>query len=683
MVKDSQLDQMASDMSLARQRPAFDVKLMTTFLVGGEESFIEREEGRAILEKEPLFDKEPLVFMSREERLRHGIQVAARLVELWEEHAWSPDQFAVAFKSIDMMTPVSLHYGAFIPVILNQGTAEQVQEWIGPALNHSIIGCYAQTELGHGSNVAGLMTTATFDRHSDEFVLHSPSLAAAKWWIGGLGVMCTHAVVQAQLIIDGKNYGPHIFVAPIRSLENHKPLPNILVGDIGPKAYGGFSSMDNGYILFKEHRIPRNNMLMKFAKVDKNGVYRPPVHSKLSYGSMVKLRAGMVPDAGWKLAQAATVAVRYCTVRRQFQPANLNKADAPNNAPESQVISYSGLQHRLFPLISVAYGLIITGFSVTKLFDEMTEQLESENATLLPQVHVLTCGLKSWGTRRSCDGIEECRKAMGGHGYSAFSGLSDLFASYIPSNTYEGDNWILTQQVARFLVKELGRLASGKEVSASTSYLARLASGDTTSSFRISKAEQLTDLNVQVDLFATRAARVAFELGQALKSGRAWSDLNVECWNASVAHTEYTVMRAFADKVEEIKKDQYASIHDTVKLLCDLFAVSNIVGASQASFLATQTVHAADLPVINELYRSLLHSVSKQAVPLTDAFGFSDKNLGSALGRYDGRAYEALWEAVQKNPVNQEKWQQETYETIIKKLLHRNNGAEPVEKAKL
>lgn len=146
---------------------------------------------------------------------------------------------------------------------------------------------------------------------------------------------------------------------------------------------------------------------MKFAKVDKNGVYRPPVHSKLSYGSMVKLRAGMVPDAGWKLAQAATVAVRYCTVRRQFQPANLNKADAPNNAPESQVISYSGLQHRLFPLISVAYGLIITGFSVTKLFDEMTEQLESENATLLPQVHVLTCGLKSWGTRRSCDGIEE------------------------------------------------------------------------------------------------------------------------------------------------------------------------------------------------------------------------------------------------------------------------------------
>lgn len=145
---------------------------------------------------------------------------------------------------------------------------------------------------------------------------------------------------------------------------------------------------------------------MKFAKVDRNGTYSPPVHSKLSYGSMVKLRAGMVPEAGWKLGNAVTIAVRYCTVRRQFQPAAVDKADA-KPALEAQVISYSGVQHRLFPLIALAYGLIITGFSVTKLFDEMTEQLKSEDATLLPQVHVLTCGLKSWGTRRACDGIEE------------------------------------------------------------------------------------------------------------------------------------------------------------------------------------------------------------------------------------------------------------------------------------
>ncbi|GAB5592024.1 hypothetical protein Unana1_06924 [Umbelopsis nana] len=680
MVKDPQLDQMAADMSLARQKAAFDVNLLAAFLAGGSEVLAEREEVKKLIEKESLFDKSQLVFMSREDRLRHGLKVAARMIELWREHGWSPDQFATVVKTIDIMNPVTLHYGAFIPVILNQGTDEQAAKWIGAALDHSIIGCYAQTELGHGSNVAGLMTTATFDKHSDEFVLHSPSLAAAKWWIGGLGVLATHAVVQAQLIIDGKNYGPHIFVAPIRSIDTHKPLPNVTVGDIGPKAYGGFAAMDNGFLLFKEHRIPRDHMMMKFATVDRNGTYRPPVHSKLSYGSMVKLRAGMVPEAGWKLGQAATIAVRYCTVRRQFQPTNINQADAPAG-PESQVVSYSGVQHRLFPLISIAYGLIITGFSVTELFDEMTEQLKSEDATLLPQVHVLTCGLKSWGTRRACDGIEECRKAMGGHGYSAFSGLSDLFASYIPSNTYEGDNWILTQQVARFLVKELGRVASGKQVFASTQYLARLASGDISSAHKISSPEQLLDLNVQVELYATRAARVAAELGLAIKSGRAWSDLNVECWNASVAHTEYTVMRAYADKVEELKKGEYAPIQGIVKTLSDLFAVSNIVGASQASFLATQTINAGDLPVINQVYRDLLNIVSKQAVPLTDAFGFTDHTLASALGRHDGRAYEALWECVQKNPVNQEQWQKETYETIITTLINRDGAV--VEKAKL
>lgn len=128
----------------------------------------------------------------------------------------------------------------------------------------------------------------------------------------------------------------------------------------------------------------------------------------------------------------------------------------------------------------------------------------------------------------------------------------------------------MTQQVARFLVKELGRVASGKQVSASTQYLARLASGDISSAHKISSPEQLLNLNVQVELYATRAARVAAELGLAIKSGRAWSDLNVECWNASVAHTEYTVMRAYADKVEELKKGEYAPIQGIMKTVSDL-----------------------------------------------------------------------------------------------------------------
>ena len=139
----------------------------------------------------------------------------------------------------------------------------------------------------------------------------------------------------------------------------------------------------------------------------------------------------------------------------------------------------------------------------------------------------------------------------------------------------------MTQQVARFLVKELSSLASGKEVSASTQYLTHLARGDSTSSYRITSPEQLSDLTVQVDLYAVRAARVAHELGVALKSGKPISDLNVECWNVSVAHTEYTVMRAFADKVEELKRSEFSPLRDTVKLLCDLVSIQLCVHSSR------------------------------------------------------------------------------------------------------
>lgn len=103
------------------------------------------------------------------------------------------------------------------------------------AEKYEYIGCYAQTELGHGSNVRGLETTATWNPDDKTFTLHSPSLTASKWWIGSLGKAANHAVVMAQLIIDGKPYGPHPFVLQIRDLKTHKTLENIHVGDIGTK----------------------------------------------------------------------------------------------------------------------------------------------------------------------------------------------------------------------------------------------------------------------------------------------------------------------------------------------------------------------------------------------------------------------------------------------------------------
>lgn len=499
----------------------------------------------------------------------------------------------------------------------------------------------------------GLNTVAIYDQKTDEFIIHSPDITAAKWWIGGMGVASTHTALQANLIINDKSYGPHLFIVPIRSPIDLKPCKGVIVGDIGPKAYGGFATSDNGFALFDHVRIPRDNMLMKFAQVTKEGKYIPPVHDKLSYGSMVKLRVDIVTDAAWKLAKATTVAIRYCTVRRQFHnPPSFKKE---GNKLESQVISYSSVQHRLMPLLATAYGLIITGEALYSQFHQLMESLEVNDAKMLPEVHATSCALKTWSTRKSTDGIEECRKAMGGHGYSVFSGVSEIFATFVPSNTYEGDNFVLSQQVARFLLKQLQNVLGGKGVTSSTAeYLNTLVEG-TTDHYQFSgnPGDEILDPKVQLKIFGMRSARLVADLGQQLQSGRAWSDLNMECWAVNLAHAEYLILREMINKVNNLPAE-YTGLASTLKSVTDLFCLSTLGYSSLATFLSTSTIRPSDLSRLNEQYRASIAQISENAVPLTDSFGFTDRELNSALGRSDGRAYEALWEAVQRNPVNSE-----------------------------
>lgn len=138
------------------------------------------------------------------------------------------------------------------------------------ALSFQIIGSYAQTELGHGSNVRGLQTIATYDKNTQEFILETPTLQSIKWWPGALGKAATHAVVYAQLIIDGKEYGVNVFMVQLRD-ENFNPLPGILLGDLGNKI--GDSANDTGFMVLEKIRIPRRQMLMRHVEVTPDGQF--------------------------------------------------------------------------------------------------------------------------------------------------------------------------------------------------------------------------------------------------------------------------------------------------------------------------------------------------------------------------------------------------------------------------
>ena len=156
----------------------------------------------------------------------------------------------------------SVSHGMFETLIRYLGTDQQIKTYVQDLLDYKIIGCYSQTEIGHGSDVRSLQTTATYDPSEDCFIVNTPTLKDAKFWPGELGKVATHAVFQAKAILKGENKGIHSFVCQIRNFDDHSPLKGLEIGDIGPKY--GYAAKDNGYLIFKNFKIPRTAMLSRY-----------------------------------------------------------------------------------------------------------------------------------------------------------------------------------------------------------------------------------------------------------------------------------------------------------------------------------------------------------------------------------------------------------------------------------
>ncbi len=158
-------------------------------------------------------------FLDRTESFKRGLRLINRINEISESLSWTRDEVKLAFTILDDPLPIALHNTAFEPVLNSQGSPSLLQRYSSLAAHYGIFGCYLQTELGHGSNVAGLETTATFIPDTQEFDIHSPTLTSAKWWIGALGRIATHGVLQAKLILPGgKDAGPHLFFVQLRDM---------------------------------------------------------------------------------------------------------------------------------------------------------------------------------------------------------------------------------------------------------------------------------------------------------------------------------------------------------------------------------------------------------------------------------------------------------------------------------
>ena len=204
-----------------RSRIGFDVKKLKKFLYGADLENIEKAV-KNLVEKLPV---NPNIYNEgRVEMMKEAIRQRPHVLNSLTHTNSSP--MIAMFLHSQFQSPGSVHYGMFIICLKLLGTDEMYEELIPKCSSGEIIGCYAQTEMGHGSDVQSLTTTATFDAKTDEIILNSPNIAAMKFWPGDLGVFANHAIVFAKLIVDGNEMGVHSFLLRIRD-QNSKPLPGI------------------------------------------------------------------------------------------------------------------------------------------------------------------------------------------------------------------------------------------------------------------------------------------------------------------------------------------------------------------------------------------------------------------------------------------------------------------------
>ncbi|XP_059196325.1 peroxisomal acyl-coenzyme A oxidase 1 isoform X2 [Centropristis striata] len=641
---------MNPDIMKERQNATFNIEKLTNILDGGPEKTKRRREIESMVLSDPDFQEEDQNFLSRSERYDQAVRKSAQMILKLREYGIADPEEIYIYKNCvhpDRPEPLDLHLGMFLPTMLNQATAEQMDRFFMPAWNLKIIGTYAQTEMGHGTHLRGLETTATYDPATQEFVLNSPTVSSIKWWPGGLGKTSNHAIVLAQLYTQGNCHGLHAFIVPIRDMNTHKPLPGIVVGDIGPKF--GFHEVDNGFLKLENVRIPRENMLMKYAKVEPDGTYMKPPSTKLTYGTMVFIRSLIVGESALALSKSCTIAIRYSTVRHQ--------SELRPGEPEPQILDYQTQQYKLFPLLATAYAFTFVGKYMRETYHRISGDIHQGDFSELPELHALSAGLKAFTTWAATSGIEVCRMSCGGHGYSCSSAFPDIYVNFTPTCTYEGENTVMMLQTARYLVKSYRQVKAGQQLSGLVSYLnePKQRIQPQTVAARPTVVD-INDLASLVEVYKQRAAilvelaakSIQQELQHRKSQEDAWNNSSVDLVRASDAHCHYVVVKLFTDSLGEIGDIMIHSVLSTLALLYALHGIKNNSGDFlEAGLLNVPQVHQTSVRI-----KELLNQLRPNAVALVDAFDLHDKKLKSVLGRYDGNVYENMFEWARRSPLN-------------------------------
>jgi acyl-CoA oxidase len=507
-------------------------------------------------------------------------------------------------------TKMTVQFNLYGGTILKLGTKKHHDLLLEDIDALKSVGCFGLTELGYGNNAVEMQTTATYDAANEEFIIHTPSVEARKYWITNGAIHAHYVVVFARLLNDGVDEGVHGFLVPIRD-ENMNVLPGVTVWDMGYKI--GVNGVDNASIGFDHVRIPRAYMLDATASVAPDGTFKNEIKSKRGrFLSMAdQLLSGRLCIASMTLGSAKVsldTAIRYASSRL---------AVGKNKVSDTPIMNYQLQKRAILPLLAKTYAYNI-GLNLAK--DKFAEL--SFDPGLHMEVLLLCCVMKtqiSWHSERTA---ATCRERCGGQGFLAANRLGEGIVGGHAGITAEGDNRVLMQKIAKEVLTKADRKQIAKEMFASylPSIARRAVDGTLTG--------KLSDHQFLLRLLKVRESHRLAELALVLKNKKEKGKSIFDVWMYEESDLIQGVAQAYAERlIFEACLEVLETCEVSLKpMLAQLFSLTAIdwLERDLGWYVSEGVISRRLARKVPEFGRELCDQLAPHAIDLIDAFGIPE-----------------------------------------------------------
>ena len=542
---------------------------------------------------------------------------------------------------LSLLVKFGVQFGLWGGSVQQLGTERHHEKYLRAIGSLELPGGFAMTEAGHGSNVQGLRTIATYDPAAQEFVIETPDDEARKEYIGNAAVHGRMATVFAQLLVDGDGKGVHAFIVPLRDADGAL-YPGVRIEDDGEKI--GLNGVDNGMIWFDSVRVPREALLNRYADVSADGVYTSPIENQnkrffTMLGTLVQGRVCVSAASVSAAKNALTIAVRYGLRRRQF---------GPEGEEEVPILDYRTQQRRLMPALARTYALHFAQQELSERFHTVfsSEVPERESREL----ESLAAGMKAQTSWHAVATIQTCRECCGGAGYMARNRFGALHDDIDIFTTFEGDNTVLTLLCSRGLLTDYAHDFGGLNPAEMVTFVAGQAVEAVVERLFARKIVQviadavpspgtdrdLLDRQAQIDLFQWRQGHIVASVANRFRRGlndghdpfEVFRAVQDHAANAARAYIDTFTLEAFSRAIEGTED---ADVRRVLDLLCDLFAMHNIE-SDKGFFQEHGRLSSPRTKAVTREVNRLCNEVRGVAGELVDAFGIPDAVLGAPIG---------------------------------------------------